>query len=79
VVGSFFGPKLDPDGAVVRSGGLALFANVKALIDARADGSSGAIELRPVGEPEVRGPNAEHYRKNPAQLEKAIQAALDAL
>jgi hypothetical protein len=82
VFGTFFGPMLDKQGNVIQSGGLALFANVKALIDARAEGrvnAAGAVELSPEAGFELSGPAAAYYRAHPAELGRISQKYMEAL
>jgi hypothetical protein len=69
VFGSFFGPKLNADGTVAKSGGLAIFANVKALAAARGDAQQ-PVELRSEPGLILSGKRASFYRSNPAALEK---------
>jgi len=78
LVGTFFGPKLANDGTVERSGGLAIFANVKALAELRGS-SRQPMEIRPEGPLEIRGARAEYYRTHPAELQKAAEAMAKAL
>jgi len=69
VFGSFFGPSLNANGGVAKFGGLALFANVKALAAARGD-SNRPVELSAEPGLILSGKRASFYQSNPAALEK---------
>jgi hypothetical protein len=78
VFGTFFGPRLNPDGTVAQPGGLSVFANVKALLGARSD-TQLTIELKPEPGLILSGPAAEHYRAHPQELERVGDRFLEAL
>ena len=85
VFASVFGPSVAADGTIVRSGGIALFANVRQLIDGIKDGSirpndAGVYTLEPSEEdPVLSGPAAEEYRNNPELQEQLYKSFLKAM
>lgn len=79
VFGSFFGPTLNSDGTVAKAGGLAIFANVKALITSAKEQADGTLELRPEAGLELSGPAAAYYRSHPVELSRVGKAYAEAL
>ena len=77
MIASVFGASLNPDGSVLRNGGIALFANVRQLIEQYGNGgaiSSNGIVIE--GTPDtldVEGPAAPAFRNNPSKLLKLEQ------
>lgn len=70
VIGHVFGPEFARDGTLSRQGGLAVFANVRQLIDELGVYRPGqTIELKGENQVTVGGHNARKYR-NPRELKK---------
>jgi hypothetical protein len=69
VMASVFGPSANADGSVKRAGGIAVFANVRQLLDHHAMGRGAqALTLRPEPIPFVAGPRAREYNGNYKKL-----------
>jgi hypothetical protein len=86
-VAAIFGPKLDGNGNIAVPGGIALFANVRALIDdAKSSVKKSATPQnvyagasKPVSQAQFYGPLGAHYNANPKDAAFAIQAFKAAL
>jgi hypothetical protein len=77
MIASVFGAALNQDGSVLRNGGIALFANVRQLIEQYGHGgasSSSGIVIEGTPESlEVEGPAAPLFRNKPSKLLKLEQ------
>ena len=71
VIATVFGPSANSDGSVKRAGGIALFANVKQLIDNQVVGPGARkVILRSEPRPYVAGPRAPEYQGQYKKLRK---------
>lgn len=77
VIASVFGPTVDSTGTMTRAGGIALFANVRQLINGNAIGANARpiTTYRPELLPIVSGPRAAEYEGNYTKL-RAVEASL---
>jgi hypothetical protein len=85
VFASVFGPTVGSDGSIVRSGGIAVFANVRQLIE---DMKAGRIKPTPEGEfvfepsdeeIQLNGPAAPYYEEHPEALEGLYRRLLKSM
>lgn len=76
VAGEIFGPKVDEAGNLAVPGGIAVFANVRGLInDARTASTTNMLIYDGAQRPFLfDGPSAPHYRKNPRDAFNVGQA-----
>ncbi|MBI3558584.1 MAG: hypothetical protein HY074_20125 [Deltaproteobacteria bacterium] len=70
IIGSVFGPALNSDGTLARAGGVALFANVRKLIEEHTLKAGVTTTFYPEKQVTVSGPNATRYRGNAKALEQ---------
>ena len=69
IIASVFGPSLNTDGTLRRAGGVAVFANIKQLVQhPEAINSKGEQVFYPYGRLKVEGPDAAAYRADPRKL-----------
>jgi hypothetical protein len=81
VLAAVFGPSLNPDGSLRRNGGIAVFANVRQLIEEHGkDGAIGRTGLAFYPEPAVylNGPATPEYAGNPRKIRKLERRLIQA-
>lgn len=79
IIGAAFGPKVRPDGSLERAGGIAVLANVRALLASGKLQPGRAVTFEALGSIELKGPAAPQYQGNTKALLKIEQNLINGL
>ncbi len=66
IIASVYGPTLKPDGTMQRAGGIAVFANIRQLIQHSTPGKE--VTVKPISTIYLQGPKASEYQDNGLKL-----------
>ncbi|MGK5087975.1 hypothetical protein WDW86_10485 [Bdellovibrionota bacterium FG-2] len=70
IIASVFGPTLKADGTLQRAGGIAVFANIRQLINQGQNYRGKPIDAKPLPKLYIQGPNAASYEHNGVKLQQ---------